>query len=172
MSLVIDCLREEHKAISRVLFQLLPLVQQVSSSPQQKVLIVNQLKEKLMQLDVLIGGAHHWVEEVMMQRLAQKSLAQASQQLVNNMLADHEMLDVFSELLMLRISEYLADDNKKAALIRAVNQYVKQHIQHINREQMQLFKLCEDNLDAEDWQMLNAIYPVAQSNGPSLKAVS
>lgn len=161
MSAVIDYLRDEHKSISKVLFQLLPLVQQPSSSPEQKVLIVSQLNEKLMQLDALIGGSHHLVEELMMQKLAEKELPEASQQLVDNMLSDHEMLDVFSELLLVRIAEYLADDNKKAVLIRAVNQYVKQHIQHINREQMQLFKLCLAKLSEEDWQVLNDVYPVA-----------
>lgn len=172
MAAVTDFLRGEHKDISRVLFQLLPLIQQPCDNDTQKRIVINQLEEKLMQLDVLIGGAHHLVEELMMQKLAAKELDKASQQLVDNMLSDHELLDVFSELLLLRIEEYLSDSGKKAVLIRGVNQYVKHHIQHINREQVQLFKLCESKLSTDDWQALVDVYPLNERvQGPKLLAV-
>lgn len=162
MSAVISSLRDEHKTISRILFQLLPLAQRPCDSDEKKRLVVNQIKEKLMQLEALIGGPHHLVEELMMQKLADIPLSVDSQKLVANMLADHDLLEVFSELLMLRIEEYLVQDDKKAVLIRAVNQYVKHYIQHISREQSQLFKLCEDQLSSDDWSELSQVYPVQQ----------
>ncbi|NRB38322.1 MAG: hypothetical protein HRU20_07600 [Pseudomonadales bacterium] len=142
MAAVITCQRGEHKDISQLLFQLLSLAQQSCNNDRKKRLVINQLNEKLVQLDVLIAGAHHLVEELM------QSPDEVSQQLVDNMLGDHEMLDVFSELLLVRIQEYLLDDGKKTVMMSAVNHYVKQHIQYINREQTQLFKLCEIMLTA------------------------
>lgn len=164
MTAVISQLRSDHKEICQVLFQLLPLAQQPCSSDEQRQLVINQLREKLMHLDRLIGGAHHLVEEMMMRQLCDKSLDESHKQLVDNMLADHELLDVFSELLMIRIDEYVADGAKKAVMIRAVNQYVKHYIQHISREQTQLFGLCEQKLQPEDWLILNDVYPVPSSD--------
>lgn len=158
MTKVIEGLRCQHKAISKVLLQLLPMTQQTTFGQRQKQLVIDDIRYKLVELDALIGGSHHRVEELMMQRLMEKDLQVADKKLVSNMLTDHDLLEVFSELLIVRLQAYVVDDGKKASFIQAMNQFVRHYIQHLHREQTQLFELCENSLIESDWMALNAVY--------------
>jgi hemerythrin-like domain-containing protein len=153
MDFILSELKKDHKYMLKLLYQL-----------DQQVKALGGLNNTPLDMDLLLeivdyikrfpDFVHHKVEEEMFSYLADKDLEKTEQALVNKVVDEHPMLDALSELLELRISEYLADNSKKVPLIRVADMFVQQQIKHIECEQVHVFVLCQKYLRKKDWKHL------------------
>lgn len=168
MSDFIDGLKEDHRYMIKLLYQLEQQIKSMSGLTCQ-ALNLDMLLEIVDYIKQYPEICHHPIEEKMFDMLKQKPMGFTDNALIEKVIDEHVMLDVLAELLEIKIGECLAERCSQSSLLRTGKMFHQQQLKHIECEQNYIFPLCKKYFDVADWQLVQTIADEVMSEDENLQ---
>jgi hemerythrin-like domain-containing protein len=142
----VDELRNEHKAIERMLRILQAMAEKIRNNEQ----IVNEQLDGIMEfLSVFVDDCHHGKEEEFLFPALEAAGVQRESGPIGDLLGEHEQGRGLVERLKKSLETYRSGNMESSVDVHIIiNEYVGLMIQHIEKENKGLFLMAEDRLDA------------------------
>ena len=152
MNLIIEQLHHDHKQLVRILYHL-----------ERELKAFNGLLKEAANMETILDILdyiqvypeiwHHPTEDVIYEMLLQKDIP--SPELLADALEEHAILELLTENLQANINAAVTDqDFSPARFIKSTTVFINRQLQHMEREQKNLFPLAEKYLDKSDWDVI------------------
>lgn len=156
LSNIIGVLKEDHRYMIKLLYQLEQQIKSISGLTCQFVNL-DRLLDIIDYIKQYPEICHHPIEEKMFTMAKQKPLSLTDHLFIEKVIDEHLLLDALVELLEIKVGECLAGRCSQASLLRTGKMFHLQQLKHIECEQNYVFPLCVQHFEEHDWQQLQFV---------------